>query len=46
MMSDKWLLNFSARYIDIETKATLGGDSLGTVEIDPWVYSLMVGYKF
>lgn len=46
MMSDKWLLNFSARYIDIDTKAKLAGDSLGTVEIDPMVYSLMVGYKF
>ena len=46
MMSDKWLLNFSARYIDIGTKAVLAGDSLGEVKIDPMVYSLMVGYKF
>lgn len=46
MLNDTWLLNFSARYIDIETKAKLDGASLGTVEIDPWVYSIMVGLKF
>jgi len=46
MMTDNWLLNFSARYIDIGTKAKLDGASLGTVDIDPMVYSLTVGYKF
>ncbi len=46
MLNETWLLNLSARYIDIETKAKLNGDSLGTVEIDPWVYSIFLGYKF
>ena len=46
MLNETWLLNFSARYIDIGTKAKLDGASLGTVNIDPWVYSVMVGYKF
>ncbi len=46
MLGEKWLLNFSARYIDIETKATLDGNSLGDVAIDPWVYTLALGYKF
>lgn len=46
MLNEKWLLNLSARYIDIETKAKLNGDSLGTVKIDPWVYSFFVGMKF
>ena len=46
MLNENWLLNLSARYIDIETKAKLNGDSLGTVEIDPWVYSIFLGYKF
>ena len=46
MLNEKWLLNFSARYIDIETKAKLGGASIGTVKIDPWVYSVMAGIKF
>lgn len=46
MLENNWLLNFSARYADIDTKAKLDGASLGTVNIDPWVYSFMVGYKF
>ena len=45
-LNENWRLNFSARYIDIETKAKLDGTSLGTVKIDPWVYSFFVGYKF
>ncbi len=48
--SGSWLLNADIRYIDIGTKATIKGDegklSLGTVNIDPLVYSLMVGYRF
>ncbi len=46
MLSEKWLINFSARYIDIETKAKLNGDSIGDVKIDPWVYTLAAGYRF
>ncbi len=45
-LGEKWLLNFSARYIDIETKATLDGRSLGDVKIDPWVYTFAAGIKF
>jgi len=45
-----WLLNADIRYIDIGTKAKIKADegkvSLGTVNIDPIVYSLMVGYRF
>lgn len=48
-VSDKWLLNASVRWIDIDTDAdfTLGADS-GTVsvDIDPYVYTLSLGYKF
>ncbi len=49
-IGEKWLVNVDVRYIDIETDATLtvGTDKadLGTVAIDPLVYSLMVGYRF
>ncbi len=45
-MNDKWLLNFSARYIDIDTDARLDGASLGTVSIDPWVYGAHLGIRF
>lgn len=45
-----WLLNADVRYIDIGTKAKIRADeetvSLGTVNIDPIVYSLMIGYQF
>lgn len=47
--TDNWLVNASARYIDIETDADFNiGDIPGSsnVEIDPMVYSLMLGYKF
>lgn len=49
-LSDELLLNASVRYIDIDTDAKLSGGALGTttvgVDIDPMVYSIMLGYKF
>jgi outer membrane protein len=50
-LDDNWLVNASARYIDIDTTATftaVDGAVPGTVdvEIDPWVYTLSIGYKF
>ncbi len=49
-INDKWHVNASARYIDINTKATfdVGGESVGkaSIDVDPMVYSLMIGYKF
>lgn len=45
-----WSVNASARYIDISTDATfdVAGESIGksTIDVDPMVYSIMVGYKF
>lgn len=46
MLSDSMFLNFDARYIKIETKAKLDGLSIGTVEINPWVYGAHIGFKF
>lgn len=46
MLGESMLLNVSARYIDIETKAKLDGDSLGDVAIDPMVYTLAIGFVF
>lgn len=49
-IDDKWHVNASVRYIDIQTDADfkIGSDIKGTadVDIDPMVYSIMVGYKF
>ena len=53
--SDKWFANADVRYIDLGTKAKITGTDeagdavvaeLGTVNIDPIVYSLMIGYRF
>lgn len=49
-INDKWHVNASARYISIESEATfdVAGDNIGKADVDvnPMVYSLMLGYKF
>ena len=48
-IDDKWLINASARYIAIDTTATFTvADVKGSVDvdIDPFVYTLSLGYKF
>lgn len=45
-----WSVNASARYIDISTDATfaVGGENIGSasVDVNPMVYSVMLGYTF
>jgi len=49
-LDDNWSINASVRYIDINSDATfdVGGASIGeaSIDIDPMVYSIMIGYKF
>lgn len=49
-MDKNWSVNVSARYIDISTDASfaVGGDNIGsaTVNVNPMVYSVMLGYTF
>ena len=45
-LSDTMYLNFDVRWINIETDAELDGAALETVEIDPLVYSLTLGWRF
>lgn len=49
-INDKWHINASARYISIESEATfdVAGDNIGKadIDVDPMVYSIMLGYKF
>ena len=49
-INDKWHVNASVRYIDINSDATFDveGDSIGSasIDVDPMVYSIMLGYKF
>ncbi len=46
LLSDNVFLNLDVRYIDIDTKARLDGESLGKVEIDPWVFGGHIGFRF
>ena len=50
MLSDKWFVNGSVRYIDIDTEASfkLGGTggSVDDIEIDPIVTMFSIGYVF
>ena len=46
LFNDDWFFNLDVRYIDIDTKARVGGDSIGKVEIDPWVFGGHIGYRF
>ena len=45
-LSDNMFLNLNLRWIDIDTDAKLDGAALETVEIDPLVYTLALGWKF
>lgn len=49
-VSEQWLVNASVRWIDIDTEAKIDLDSGSTIkadiDIDPYVYTLSVGYKF
>lgn len=49
-IGDTWFVNFDIRYIDIQSdlKITTGGvtEKVGKVQIDPMVYSIMIGAKF
>jgi len=52
--SENWFVNADIRWINIESKAKLSATSdgidetvtLGTVKINPFVYSIMLGYRF
>ena len=55
MFSEQWLVNFDVRWINIETDITVTLDDgqnpavtgeLGTIEIDPWVVAINLGYRF
>ena len=45
-LSEQWFLNLDVRYIDIEADAKVAGIDVGTVDIDPWLFGLNLGYRF
>lgn len=46
LFNDDWFFNMDVRYIDIDTKASLDGVSIGKVEVDPWIIGGHIGYRF
>ena len=50
LLGDRWLINADVRWIDIESDLTASdgvtSEEVGTVKIDPWVYSINVGFRF
>ncbi len=46
IINDAWSVNVDLRYIKIGTKAKLDGASLGTVNIDPYAYGIMISRRF
>ena len=51
-LNERWHLNASVRWIDIETEASFRASGIGrvisvdNVDIDPWVYQINIGYRF
>ncbi|MCU0967898.1 MAG: outer membrane beta-barrel protein [Rubrivivax sp.] len=41
-----WLLNFDVKKVKIATDVFLNGAKLGDFKIDPWLWSVGVGYRF
>ncbi len=41
-----WLVGVDARYIDIDSDASVNGQDIGTVEIDPLVLGINLAYRF
>lgn len=50
LMGDHWLVNANVRYLQIETNAHVrtvgGGRTKVNLDINPWVYTAAVGYRF
>lgn len=46
LLNDKWFFNLDARYIDIDTKASVNGESIGKVEVDPFIFGGHIGFRF
>ena len=45
-LQNNWVINLDVRYINIETDVSANGVKLGTVDINPYVYSVSVGRSF
>lgn len=50
MVNDQWFINGSVRWIDIDTEASFNFNgtpgNVNSIEIDPMVYTISLGYRF
>lgn len=45
-IDDRWDVIADVRWIDLDAKVKVNGAKVGTVNVDPLVYSLHLGYRF
>ncbi len=45
-IAPKWYINADVKYVWMDTEVKLNGATLTTVDINPWLLSLGVGYRF
>lgn len=45
-LAKHWYLNFDVKYIDIDTDVKVNGAKLTTLEVDPMLYNVGIGYRF
>jgi len=45
-INERWLVNLDFRYIHLNSDTHVAGADVGTVDIDPFVYGINVGYRF
>lgn len=45
-VSENWFLNVDVKKLWVRTDASLGGASLGTLHIDPWLVGIGIGRRF
>lgn len=45
-LSKRWYFNIDVKYIDIDTDVKVNGVKLTTLEVDPMLYNIGIGYRF
>jgi outer membrane protein len=44
--SEKVFVNLNARYLDLGADAEVNGSDVGTLDLNPWIYSVNLGFRF
>ncbi len=45
-LGNQWSLNVDLKYIDMDTGVHVSGNKIGTLDLNPWVASVGLGYRF